>query len=248
MTNQHGTSFSGRRQNARPVFEHGYGYREPAAKDKDLLGIPWMVAFALRDDGWYLRSDIIWSKPNPMPESVLDRPTSSHEHIFLLTKNSRYYYDADAIREPHLWSHVGATRLGERSKNGGSPGNPVEGKGNSTGSFRAFAEGGRNKRNVWAVATEPYPEAHFATFPTKLIEPCILAGSARGDTVLDPFAGSGTVGVVCAWTSREFVGIELNADYCEMAEQRIEFEGRGGGKLRPPPEQIDGQIAMELDD
>jgi DNA modification methylase len=287
-------------------------------KAKDLLGIPWMVAFALRDDGWYLRSDIIWAKPNPMPESVTDRPTQAHEHIFLLTKAQRYFYDADAIREPHQWAHVGEMRLGERSKNGGSIEAPVEGKGNTTGSFRAFAEGGRNKRNVWEIATQPFPQAHFATFPTKLVEPCVFAGtspkacgecgapwgrvteierrlegnSARaGKTaaeiagsgkwtpqqlngnanlkagpvvdvrtlgwepscdhqddsgrcvVLDPFAGSGTVGAVSVLYGREFIGIELNPDYCEMAEQRIMVEGRGG-RLRPPPEQIDGQMSL----
>jgi DNA modification methylase len=154
-------------------------------KPKDLCGIPWRVAFALQADGWYLRSDIIWTKPNPMPESVTDRPTRSHEYIFLLAKNQRYYYDAEAISEPF-----------------------------------ADAREGRNRRDVWTVNSEPTPEAHFATFPQRLIEPCILAGSREGDLVLDPFLGSGTTGEVCERLGRRWVGLELNCAYLPIARRR----------------------------
>jgi len=186
-------------------------------KPKDLVGIPWRVAFALQVDGWYLRSDIIWAKPNPMPESVTDRPTSAHEHIFLLAKSQRYYYDADAIREP-------AFDWGQRVREQGkwfSPDNDYP-LGQHTG-FKDvdFAERGRNKRNVWTVATQPYPEAHFAVFPPALIEPCVLAGSAEGDTILDPFLGSGTTAEVALKHSREFIGIELNPEYAKLAEKRL---------------------------
>lgn len=151
-------------------------------KPKDLMGVPWMVAFALRADGWYLRSEIIWAKPSPMPESVTDRPTKAHEQVFLLSKSARYFYDADAIREAH----------------------------------------GRNKRSVWTVATRPYPEAHFATFPPKLIEPMVLAGCPRDGVVLDPFAGSGTTLQVAVAHGRSAIGIELNPAYAALAERRLE--------------------------
>ena len=159
-------------------------------KPKDLAGVPWTLALALRDDGWFLRSDIIWHKPNPMPESVTDRPTKAHEYIFLLSKRGKYYYDADAIRE-------GSIAAGE-------------------------TRGARNKRDVWTVATFAYPEAHFATFPPKLIEPCILAGCPEGGTVLDPFSGSGTTGVVALRHNRNYIGIELNPEYAAMSRRRIE--------------------------
>lgn len=168
----------------------------PGLKPKDLVGIPWRTAFALQADGWYLRSDIIWSKPNPMPESVTDRPTKAHEYIFLMTKNQRYYYDADAISES-------AVCHGSRR----STDNP-------TGETR-------NRRTVWQVTTQPYPEAHFATYPEALVLPCVLAGSPAGGTVLDPFAGSGTTGVVALKQGRQFVGIELNPEYAKLAERRI---------------------------
>ncbi len=154
-------------------------------KPKDLLGIPWRLALALQDDGWYLRSDIVWNKPNAMPESVKDRPTRSHEYIFMLTKSERYYYDHEAIKE-----------MGQSGKL-------------------------RNRRSVWDVKTQPFPGAHFATFPTQLIEPCILASSKPGDFVLDPFLGSGTVGVVCMDEGRQYVGIELNPDYVAIAAERL---------------------------
>ncbi len=164
-------------------------YRAPTPeglKPKDLVGVPWRVAFALQADGWYLRSEIIWHKPNPHPESVKDRPTRAHETIFLLSKSERYYYDYEAIMEPGV--------NGER----------------------------RNKRSVWTVQTEPVKEAHFATFPTKLIEPCILAGSRPGDYVIDPFFGSGTTGIVAALNYRYFIGIELKPEYLEIARRRLE--------------------------
>ena len=149
-------------------------------KPKDLLGIPWRLALALQADGWYLRSDIIWSKPNAMPESVKDRPTRSHEYIFMFTKKEKYYYDYQAIKE-----------------------------------------NGRNRRTVWNVNTMPFPEAHFATFPPALIEPCVLASTVEDNFVLDPFFGSGTVGVVCKKWKRNFVGIELNKEYIEIARKRL---------------------------
>ena len=183
------------------------------AKPKDLLGIPWRVAFALQDDGWYLRSDIIWHKPNPMPESVTDRPTKSHEYIFLLTKSARYYYDQEAVREPHSrewWKETVNTTGGEcPDRNDG---------GNRQGDG---TPAGRNRRTVWTVATQPYPGAHFATFPPKLIEPCILAGSRKGDIVLDPFSGSGTTGRVAVQHGRQYVGLELNPEYIKLAPERM---------------------------
>lgn len=153
----------------------------PGLKPKDLVGIPWRLAFALQEAGWYLRCDIIWEKPNCMPESVKDRPTRSHEYIFLFSKSLRYFYRAAAIAQP----------------------------------------GGKNKRSVWSIPTEPFCGPHFATFPPRLIEPCILASTEPGDWVLDPFFGSGTVGVVCEQQGRKYVGIELNRDYVKLALQRI---------------------------
>ncbi|NDE97068.1 MAG: site-specific DNA-methyltransferase [Verrucomicrobia bacterium] len=214
-------------------------------KQKDLVGIPWMVAFALRADGWYLRSDIIWSKPNPMPESVTDRPTKAHEYIFLLSKSRTYYYDAAAIREPYAASTV--TQFdkpyeGKATKDYAGVGvqNPSaikkritdkqRGHGRKHAGFNdrwdgmersAQLQNGANKRSVWNVATHPYPDAHFATFPEALITPCILAGSAHGDTVLDPFTGSGTTGAVAIRHQRNFVGTELNPAYVELARKRI---------------------------
>jgi DNA modification methylase len=188
-------------------------------KPKDLVGIPWMVAFALRADGWYLRSDIIWSKPNPMPESVTDRPTKAHEYLFLLSKAQKYYYDADAIREPSPESMIERNKYGRvRADNKWFKGGAQTG--GQDGEMMPNPDG-RNKRTVWTVTTQPYPEAHFATFPEALIEPCILAGSALEDTVLDPFTGSGTTGAVAIRHQRSFVGCELNPVYVELARQRI---------------------------
>jgi DNA modification methylase len=182
----------------------------PDLKPKDLVGIPWMVAFALRADGWYLRSDVIWSKPNPMPESVTDRPTKSHEYLFLLSKSARYYFDADAVREAGI-EPAGITAAYRGQKRSGAIGR--EGTGNEKPGASWTYSGTRNIRSVWTVATQPYPGAHFATFPPKLIEPCILAGCPEGGTVLDPFAGSGTTGLVAQRLSRRAVLIDLSMDY-----------------------------------
>lgn len=230
-------------------------YRPPTAnvsglKPKDLIGIPWRVAFALQDDGWYLRQDLIWSKPNPMPESVRDRCTKAHEYIFLLSKSARYHFDAEAISE--ACSEVSIERLARadlRLKDGWSDayhGNPPTGLQRGRGGKNAFRGQGsnrdgdhakanrdgrdmssvgvgetRNKRSVWTVATQPFKEAHFATFPPALIEPCILAGCPVGGTVLDPFGGAGTTGLVADRHGRNAMLIELNPAYAEMARKRI---------------------------
>jgi len=181
-------------------------------KSKDLVGIPWRVAFALQADGWYLRSDIIWSKPNPMPESVKDRPTKAHEYIFLLTKSKNYYYDADAIGEP-------AKDWGTRDRTNGKYHNEGTGLQPHTGLEKSYAT--KNKRSVWTVTTKPYTDAHFATFPEDLIEPCILAGSPEGGIVLDPFVGSGTTMIVAQKHRRKGIGIDLNKEYLDLAVKRI---------------------------
>jgi DNA modification methylase len=193
-------------------------------KPKDLIGIPWMVAFALRDDGWYLRSDIIWSKKNPMPESVTDRPTKSHEYLFLLTKSARYHYDAEAIRE-HQVGPIQSRAIGNRGEAGvnhhGQSGRVVT----DTGS--------RNKRSVWEIATTPFPGAHFATMPPKLVEPCILAGCPVGGVVFDPFNGAGTTGSVATFHGRRYVGADLNPAYLAMSGVRITKNLRPKSKLDP---------------
>ncbi len=164
-------------------------------KPKDLIGVPWRLALALQQDGWFLRSDIIWNKPNAMPESVKDRPTRSHEYIFMFSKNEKYYYDYESLKEP-----------------------------------RDDGKGKRNRRSVWDINTEPFKDANFASFPPKLLEPCIIAGSRKGDYVLDPFFGSGTVGVVCHRHGRKYVGIELHPAYIALAEKRISSNnGTNGG-------------------
>jgi site-specific DNA-methyltransferase (cytosine-N4-specific) len=264
-------------------------------KTKDLVGIPWLVAFALRADGWYLRQDIIWAKPNPMPESVRDRCTKSHEYLFLLSKSPRYYFDADAITEavsdtslarwsqPNIEQQAGSERVpgktnGTMKAVGGSQRPQAiravelareagltqahidairsvgitdagkarvtqDGYGNNDPTVQALADeakaalGGyyrefliaerRNKRSVWNVATQPFKEAHFATFPPALIEPCILAGTRPGDLVLDPYMGAGTTGLVAQRLGRRWIGCELNPDYAAMAERRIAGETLG---------------------
>lgn len=183
-------------------------------KPKDLVGIPWMVAFALRADGWYLRSDIIWHKPNPMPESVTDRPTKAHEYIFLLSKSQNYYYDYEAIKEKTL-TRDNTNRNRDITRLNNTPGRSRM-NGLKTNNYET-----RNKRSVWTITTKPYKEAHFATFPPDLIEPCILAGCPEGGRVLDPFFGSGTTGEVSIKHSRNFTGIELNAEYIELAKRRL---------------------------
>jgi len=181
-------------------------------KPKDLVGIPWRVAFALQADGWYLRSDIIWSKPNPMPESVTDRPTKAHEYIFLLSKSSTYHYDADAIREQMVTNGSGG--VFNRASKHSAIGNQAQ------GADSRQRDDGRNKRSVWRVPSIAYSGAHFACFPPKLIEPCIMAGAPMGGMVLDPFLGSGTTGMVAEALGRKWFGIELNPDYEPLIKKR----------------------------
>lgn len=185
-------------------------------KHKDLVGIPWRVAFALQEDGWYLRQDIIWAKPNPMPESVTDRCTKAHEYVFMLTKNARYYFDNQAIKEPS--ADLGKTKI----RFGGSKyGDSTDPK-HATKSGNEYTDTGtRNKRDVWTIPTRPFKGAHFAVMPEALVEPCILAGSRNGDTILDPFTGSGTVGLVALRHGRNFIGTELNPEYAQIAANRI---------------------------
>lgn len=260
----------------------------PGLKQKDLVGIPWMVAFALRADGWYLRRDIIWSKPNPMPESVTDRPTSAHEYLFLLSKSPRYFYDAEAIREsaryagpngaqhsPHAQDFARRSPEQERERQDKQRGHGRRHDGfNDRWDSMSKKEQqalGRNKRSVWdvpeelfsqflhwldeqpddirdvwSIATRPYPEAHFATFPPDLVEPCILAGAPGGAMVLDPFAGAATTGLVATRLDRDFIGIELNPEYVELGEERIRrWEANPAGYLTGDPEPINGQISLE---
>ncbi|MCU0791517.1 MAG: site-specific DNA-methyltransferase [Opitutaceae bacterium] len=179
-------------------------------KPKDLIGVPWRLAFALQADGWYLRSDIIWNKPNAMPESVKDRPTRSHEFLFLFSKSEQYHYDSEAVMED-----------------------------------REDGSGKRNRRSVWSVNTEPFRDAHFATFPPPLIQPCVLAGTEAGDYVLDPFFGAGTVGVVCGALRRNFIGIELNPDYLTLAARRIDSANTTHAH-QPSPARSSGRIRRQL--
>jgi DNA modification methylase len=228
----------------------------PGYKPKDLLGIPWMVAFALRADGWYLRRDIIWAKPNPMPESVRDRPTSAHEYVFLLTKSRSYFYDADAIREPAseaMLQQVADGYGGSDTKDYAASGaqsasgtksriiakarariDKQRGHGRRHAGFNDRWDNltgaeqmaiGSNARSVWSISPAPFREAHFATMPPDLAERCILAGSRIGDTVLDPFGGAGTTGLVADRLKRDAVLIELNPEYAAMAAQRIQRDG-----------------------
>jgi len=231
-------------------------------KPKDLCGMPWELAFALRRDGWYLRSDIIWAKPNPMPESVQDRPTKSHEYVFLLSKSPKYFYDAEAIKEPckpdtprryergqtiatnkpgSLFGKVPAGWHQGTRADGSAPKDRRRKSGNKERKFRVEYGGnpelanahqgfgvpweddgkGRNKRSVWTVPTQPTPEAHFATYPIALIEPCILAGSPEGGIILDPFCGAGTTGMATLKHGRQFIGIELNPEYVKIAHKRL---------------------------
>jgi site-specific DNA-methyltransferase (cytosine-N4-specific) len=228
--------------------------RVDGLKCKDLVGMPWRLAFALQDDGWYLRSDIIWAKPNPMPESVVDRPTRAHEYVFLLSKSPRYFYDSKAMAEPaigqsgHDLTGPGYAAPGQVPQTGsrkvpqgwdtgkGAHGSIHKegrrGKNEETGDRKkdgfnerwdnSIPAATRNRRTVWTIPTQPFKDAHFATFPEALVEPCVLAGCPEGGTVLDPFAGSGTVGVVALRNFRRFIGIELNPAYTAMARRRIE--------------------------
>ena len=199
-------------------------------KPKDLIGIPWRVAFALQADGWYLRQDIIWHKPNPMPESVRDRCTKAHEYIFLLSKSERYYFDHEAMREDAKKGasgsefHTGKTgehQLGRsQKKRSVRPGVDTNGGGQGSG-VMTYPANSRNRRSVWTVPTQPFSGAHFATFPPALVEPCILAGAPRGSVVLDPFSGAGTTGLVALRNERDYIGCELNPEYASMARNRI---------------------------
>ncbi len=188
------------------------GNKLEGLKEKDLIGIPWMLAFALRADGWYLRQDIIWHKPNPMPESVRDRCTKSHEYLFLLSKSRKYYYDNEAIKEP-------ARDWGTRNRSKGKYHNVGTGLSPHTGLSKSYPT--KNKRSVWSVTNKPYKGAHFAVFPPDLIEPCIKAGSRVGDTILDPFMGSGTSAMVAKKLSRYYIGCELHEDYASLQSDRI---------------------------
>lgn len=195
--------------------------------DGNLAGLPWRLAIALKERGWLLRSDIIWHKPNAMPSSVQNRPTTDHEYIFLFAKNAKYYYDADSIREPHVTFSEKSRMKGGRNHLGKPGGTPEQGKNSGNANLhrgrwdQAFHPRGRNKRTVWEVPLSKFRAAHFAVFPEKLIEPCILAGCPVGAIVLDPFFGSGTTGVVALARERKFIGIELNREYCEIAVKRI---------------------------
>lgn len=187
---------------------------------KQLSAIPWRVALALQSAGWCLRQDIIWAKPSPMPESVTDRCTKAHEYVFLLTKSAKYFFDSVAIKEPSMALGETAIRFG-----GNKYGDSADPK-HATKSGNTYVDSGtRNKRSVWKIATKPYGGAHFAVMPEALVEPCIFAGSSAGDTVLDPFAGSGTVGMVALRHDRNFIGVELNPDYAEIARDRITNDG-----------------------
>lgn len=222
-----GGSTGGLHQKALHGSAIGRGKRSTGLKPKDLIGIPWRAAFALQADGWYLRQDIIWAKPNPMPESVTDRCTKAHEYIFLLSKSQRYYYDAKAVEEPlsegsaerYSYAFGGAksdalieankTGMGQRTRVSGTREMPT----------------GRNRRSVWSISTEPFKEAHFATFPPSLIEPCVKAGCPDSGLVLDPFGGAGTTGLVADRLGRHAILIELNPEYAAIAERRIRGDG-----------------------
>lgn len=205
--------------NTRNKDGHVAGASVPAGlKSKDLIGIPWMLAFALRADGWYLRQDIIWHKPNPMPESVTDRCTKAHEYVFLLSKSPRYYYDAPAVFEDAL-TNLPIVKKPNSSRHDSTAARVAEKDG--YGSIGAVAPGKRNRRSVWSVATKPYKGAHFAVFPPDLIAPCVLAGCPAGGLVLDPFMGSGTTAAVAVQQGRQFIGCELNTDYKPLQDERI---------------------------
>lgn len=197
-------------------------------KDKELQGVPWKVAIALQNNGWILRSDIIWHKPNAMPSSVKSRPTVDHEYLFMFSKSKDYYYDADAIREEHVTFSEKSKMRGGRNHFGKKNGTPENGKNGGNQNLhdgrwdQAFNPLGRNKRTVWSIPLGKFKGAHFAVYPEKLVEPCILASSQEGDYILDPFSGSGTTGVVAKNKGRKFVGIELVPKYQEMGQNRID--------------------------
>lgn len=201
------------------------GRRDPGCKPKDLVGIPWMLAFALRADGWYLRQDIVWAKNNPMPESVKDRCTRSHEYIFLLSKSRKYYFDHEAMQEDA--DPRNAKRYQKPFMDKAEQRYPHPTGGHNTGGMKTY-NGKRNKRDVWRVSVcTSVKEAHFAVYPPELIEPCVLAGCPSGGTVLDPFSGSGTTGIVAVNHGRNYIGVELNPDYVDIAVDRVSRECTG---------------------
>ena len=208
-------------------------------KRKDLIGIPWLLALALRSDGWYLRADIIWNKPNAMPESAKDRPARSHEYVFLLSKAAAYYYDAEAVKELAVGydpKKPGRKRGNAKTFRGGTAYTHDQAKANSAEVDRGShglqrnETGKRNRRDVWTIATRPYKGAHLSTFPEELAKICILAGSKPGDTVLDPFSGSGTTGAAALKEGRNYIGIEINPDTCKIQEQRLAEAAQEGAK------------------
>lgn len=196
------------------------GNKLEGLKEKDLIGIPWMLAFALRADGWYLRQDIIWHKPNPMPESVQDRCTKAHEYIFLMSKSQKYYYDHESIKEESVDFDATKKRY-EKNFNAFNGGLETGAISRNNPTAKLEFDGNRNKRSVWTVNTKPYAGAHFAVFPQELIEPCIMAGAAPGQVVLDPFMGSGTTAQVAQHLGRQYLGCELNEEYKTLQEKRL---------------------------
>jgi len=220
----HGTRI-GHKQQTNRASGSGADSNRPtdrALKPKDLVGIPWRVAFALQSDGWYLRQDIIWAKPNPMPESVADRCTKAHEYVFLLSKSERYHYDAGAIAEAAICAGRVTEYDGTQKNANVDPTLQRTRLGGANGSQSVTVGDTRNRRSVWTIPTAPYPGAHFATFPPALVEPCILAGCPDGGTVLDPFSGSGTTGMVALRHGRSYVGLELNPAYAALSRTRID--------------------------
>jgi len=199
-------------------------------RDGELLGVPWMVAFALKEVGWKLRSDIIWQKPNAMPSSAKTRPTVDHEYVFFFTKSAKYYYDVDAIREPHVTFSEQSRMKGGRNHFGKRGSTPEAGKNGGNVNLhdarwdQAFHPKGRNKRTVWSIPLSKFREAHFAVFPEKLVETCVLAGSPPDGLVLDPFSGSGTTSLVARRLQRHFVGIDCSHEYCGMARKRLQLD------------------------
>ncbi len=216
-SSQKGRHWDNRKNN--PTTGHNRYAKDMGVKEKNLLGMPWRLAFALQEFGWYLRQDIIWHKPNPMPESVTDRCTKAHEYIFLLSKNQKYYFDSKAIQEPA--ENAGKVSGSFKGRQGGAEYHAQSG---GIGSDAKEYEN-RNKRDVWSVPVKPYSGAHFAVYPEELIQPCILAGSRVGDIVLDPFFGSGTTGQVCQNLGRKWIGCELNKDYEKLQNERLVQQG-----------------------
>jgi len=256
---RNGEGLDGRRRGGATGANGSLGYklrdkrhslRASGIKHKDLVGIPWRVALALQADGWYLRSDIIWHKPNPMPESVTDRPTKAHEYLFLLTKSARYFYDADAVkvaasRAPQTWQGDAERRSAEAVGPMARGADGFNHQWQRDGRVWA-SDGKRNRRSVWTIPTRPFNGAHFAVMPPALVEPCILAGCPEGGTVLDPFGGSGTVAVVALQHHRQAIVCELNPEYAEIARQRIASEGRPAmrGKIPRPKKHDDRQESL----